>query len=281
MTQHPTVTVHSDEKAWDVIWKWTWFTRDQWRGDFRRHKEATRRVLDPLLGKLGVKSILDCSCGLGFKTILLAEMGYEVEGSDGCALAVEHAGELATDEGLGIRFFQSRWDELPEKSARTYDCVYNDAFEWITTRRGLEEAAAGIRGALRDGGKFIFHGAHQWSKASDRAKLIEKQLQEEGRFEALATCERDGVRLVTLIAREKTSQGILGHRIHVIEEGGSVRIEIASVLDLCKWTWRDYNEVLKKAGFSRLYSVRGKGVGPDPYVLNVAVKPKKGTALPC
>ena len=60
-----------------------------------------------------------------------------------------------------------------------------------------------------------------------------------------------------------------------------MRIEIASVLDLRKWTWRDYDEVLKKAGFSDLYSVRGKGVDPDPYILNVAVKPKKGTALPC
>ena len=65
-----------------------------------------------MLPKLDVGSVLDCSCGLGCKTILLAEMGYEVEGADGSAFAVKCAAELAAEEGHSIRFFRARWETL-------------------------------------------------------------------------------------------------------------------------------------------------------------------------
>ncbi len=65
---------------------------------------------------------------------------------------------------------------------------------------------------------------------------------------------------------------MLGNRIHVIDDHGEVRVEIASVLDACIWTWADYTEILREAGFRRVYSVKEKGVGRRPYILNVAEK---------
>ena len=272
MPTTPKLTVHTGDKAWDTIWKWRWFTRPQWQSQFRKQREGTRRSLASLLGKLDVRSVLDCSCGLGCKTILLAEMGYEVEGSDGSAFAVRRAAELAAEQGHNIRFFRSRWATLGKTAGRKYDCIYNDSFAWITTRRSLEAAAKGICSALKRGGKFVFTGADQWSQDSGRNRLIEEQFTHEGAFEVLPLYERDGVRLTVVIAREKTPDGVLGSRVHVIDDHGSVRVEVARVLDACKWTWTDYNDVLRSVGFSELYSVREKGVGPQPYILNVAVK---------
>ena len=272
MKELPKVSVYSGAKVWDTIWKWTWFTKELWQRDFRKAKEGTRRALKSLLHKLQVESVLDCSCGLGWKTIILAEMGYEVEGSDGCAFAVKRASELAREEGVELRFFRSRWEDLGKRAARKYDCVYNDAFAWITTRRSLEASARGIYSALEQGGKFLFVGAHQWSKPSDAKRIIGEQWKREGPFEVLPPHEAGGVKLIVLIAREKTPEGILGNRIHVIDDHGAVRVEIASVLDLCKWTWEDYLTILTKVGFQRLYSVKERGVGPQPYIFNVAVK---------
>lgn len=272
MGHTPRLSVYAGAKAWDTIWKWTWFTKDAWRHDFRRRKEGTRRALSSLLPKLQVRSILDSSCGLGWKTILLAEMGYDAEGSDGCALAVKHASELAREEGLNIRFFRSRWETLGETAGRKYDCVYNDAFAWITTRRSLRASAKGICSVLKRGGEFIFQGAHQWSCESDRQRLIHEEFEEEGPFEALPVYEKDGVKLITLVTREKRKDGILGNRVHIVDAHGPVRIEVASVLDLGRWTWDDYTKTLVDAGFTRLYSVKEKGIGPTPYYLNVAVK---------
>lgn len=270
MTYTPRLTIHRGARAWDRIWKWTWFTRHQWQPTFREWKESTQRALASLLPKLGVKSVLDCSCGLGLKTILLAEMGYEVEGCDGSEVAVSHAQELARDEGLAIRFFQSRWDRLGETCGRKYDCVYNDAFAWITTRRALNASAGGVHSVLKRGGKFIFQGADQWTGDGPKEPVIKQQYDKEGPFETLPICERDGVRLTTLVAREMTGDGVLGSRIHVIDDHGTIRVEIAQVLDCCKWTWSDYVAAFDKAGFRRLHSVKERGRGSEPHILNVA-----------
>lgn len=267
------VSIYSDEKAWDTIWKWKWVTKDTWQSNFRKLKEGTRRALHSLLPKLQVKSILDCSCGLGWKTILLAEMGYKVEGSDGSAIAVRYASQLAKEEGLSIRFFHSRWEELGKRCRHKFDCVYNDGFQWITTRKSLEASAKGIYSALNEGGNFVFHGAHQWSKESDKKKIIEEEWKREGRFEILPPYESNGVRLIVLIFRDKTSEGILGNRIHIIDERGAMRVEIASIIDLYKWTWQNYTKTLKKVGFREIYSIKKeKGIGTEPYILNIGVK---------
>jgi hypothetical protein len=66
-----------EEESWDTIWKWSWFIREIW---MPRYWEKTKIALQPVLSLLpciGVKSILDCSCGLGFKTVLFAKMGYD------------------------------------------------------------------------------------------------------------------------------------------------------------------------------------------------------------
>jgi len=266
----PQLTVRTG--AWEAIWKWTWFAKEQWQADFRKRREGTRRALAWLLPKLGVRSVLDCSCGLGLKTILLAEMGYDAEGSDGCGPAVRRARQLAREQGLDIRFFRARWEKLGQVSRRKYDCIYNDAFAWITRRRALVASAGGICAALKRGGKFVFQGAHQWSGPDDRDRLIREQFQREGPFEALGLYEKNGIRLTTIIARHKRPDGVMGSRIHVIDDHGAVRVEVASVRDACIWSWTDYTEALRRAGFRRLYSVKAKGVGRRPYILNVAEK---------
>ncbi len=272
MANTPKLTICTGAKAWDIIWKWTWFARSQWQTTFRQHKEGSRRALSSLLGKLNISNILDCSCGLGWKTVLLAEMGYTTEGCDRSRRAVKYASELARDEGLTIRYFRATWATLGNTCGRKYDCIYNDAFTWLTSKRSLVSSAKGIRSALKDGGKFVFMGPHEWPDNVNKTRLIEQQFRQEGPFEALADCERDGVKLTTLIARELNDEGVLGSRIHIIDDHGTVRIEIARTLDLCKWTWQDCNDVVKQAGFKKFYTVREKAVGGRRCVLNVAVK---------
>lgn len=268
----PELRVYTGQRAWNTIWKWMWFTRDQWLSEFRGWKEGTRRALGSLLPNLGVRSILDCSCGLGWKSIILSEMGYGIEGSDGSIVGVRNASSLAKQEGHDLRFFHSSWHRLAETAGRTYDCVYCDAFAWITQRRFLLPSAESIAAVLKRGGKFVFQGPDQWSGNEDIRSLVKQQFEEEGRFEVLPEHEKDGVKLTVLIARELTADGVLGSRIHFIDDHGTTRIEIARVLDCCKWSWSDYVDVFSKAGFRKLYSVKEAGVGEEPLIFNVAVK---------
>ena len=125
---------------------------------------------------------------------------------------------------------------------------------------------------LKPGGKFIFHGAHQWSPDDYRTRGIQESHDAEGPFEVLPVCEKDGIRLTVVISREKRPDGVLGNRIHVIDDHGTVRVEIAQVLDAYIWMWEDYVETFKKAGFRRVFSIKMNKDEPEPYILNVAVK---------
>ena len=114
--------------------------------------EETRKALKPLLpllSKLEIETILDCSCGLGFKTIALAEAGYNTEGSDMSPIAVKYAKKLAEERGLRIRFFCSRFEELAKRSRKKYDCIYSDYFDELADPETLQKSAKGIHSALK------------------------------------------------------------------------------------------------------------------------------------
>jgi hypothetical protein len=70
------VSVSSSEKAsWDTIWKWTWFLRKVLKPNSREELKNEICVLHLHLSQPKIKSILDCSCGLGFKE---RGIGYNV-----------------------------------------------------------------------------------------------------------------------------------------------------------------------------------------------------------
>jgi len=222
-------------------------------------RDALRPLL-PLLSELGVRSILDCSCGLGFKTVVLVEMGYDVEGSDASSTAIERARELARERGLEIRFFRSRFDELDRHCGRRYDCVYSDYFDELGEYSALLDSARGIYSVLRKGGKFIFCGVPpEWTER-DLERSIGQLWRRRRRFSVDPPVERGGLRVTRIEVADRVPEGILENHIYLIERRDSMRVEVASVMNpRVKWIFRDYVEVLRGAGFREVKAVeRGK-----------------------
>lgn len=255
------VSICSDEEeSWNTIWKWSWFAIDLWQADYWEETLPGMQDLFSLLPRLQIKSILDCSCGLGFKSVLFAKAGYEVEGSDASAVAIEYAPQFAEKEGVKIRFFWSRFADLPQRCERRYDCVFSDYFDELDTRASLIAAAQGIFSVLNEGGRFIFCGPpRQWLK-SDLEKLITQEWKKRERFAVLPPYEKGGIRVISLEVDEMTSEGILDNRIFLIEEHGVLRAEIASIMSpRIKWTFQDFDEILKEAGFRDVDSLTEGG----------------------
>lgn len=261
----------TDEAAsWDTIWKWTWFLKDTWTGWFRQEVMEGCSAVRDILGDFHAKSLLDASCGLGWKTIVFAEMGLASEGADGSAVAIEHAPMLARESGLDLRFFASPYDELGARARRTYDCVLSDRFDWIRERNDLEAAARGIRSVLRPGGCFVFGAVPQDSK-EDLRRAIEAEWGRQLRFVVRLPYERDGVRVTDVVVHDRLPEGVMHHRIFLIEEQGRLRLETAFELRLAKWTRDDYAEVLANAGFRDFSTFKRPGSGPLPMMFNVAL----------
>ena len=62
MSHTPPLRVYTGVKAWDTIWKWTWFTRDLWQDRFRKQYNDYRLALSTFLKKLNVRTLLHVLC---------------------------------------------------------------------------------------------------------------------------------------------------------------------------------------------------------------------------
>lgn len=244
-------------ESWDTLWKWKWFTKDVWESRYWEEERAALRPLLRLLRKLNVRSILDCSCGLGFKTILFVKEGYEAEGSDGSPTAIKYAPLLAKQEGVKIRFFLSRYDKLSRKAKRKYDCVFSDNFDEIGTYRKMKSAAESIHSILNENGKLVFSGVSRETSKNDLKKLIEKEWKARKKFDVDQPYEKRGRRVLRIEVNEKTPEGILENNIFIIESKGTIQIEIVPLMNpRIKWTWNDYHKVLRQVRFRKVYHTK-------------------------
>jgi SAM-dependent methyltransferase len=258
----------SEGVSWNAVWEWWWFLRDTWSEKAWCDNREALNPLVPLLLKWKVRSILDSSCGLGFKTVLFSKKGYDVEGSDASGTAIKYAPKLAKEEGIKIRFFRSRYSELGKKCTRKYDCVWSDNFDELKTRYLLRSSAKGIYSVLKKGGRFIFSGTPpEWTK-DDLANVIEKEWKKREKYHVNPPYERDGVRVINIEVAEKIQDGILENQMFLVEQDGKMRVEIGSIMNpRIKWTFQDYIDVLKGAGFREVKCIKREG-----QIFNIAIK---------
>jgi len=245
-----------DERtSWDTIWKWAWFNKDHWKKrSFRENRLALKPLL-PVLKKLSPRSILDCSCGLGIKTILLRKEGYRLEGSDSSTVAIKYAPRLSREEGFSIKYLISSYHNLPDNCHRSYDCVYTDSFDWIDNRAYLSRAARGIYSVLRPGGFFIFDGAPKYWTKRHLQRLINRDWNSRLPVVSDPPIKKGNLQMIRLEISDKTVEGIQETYLYITIKKRLINIEFASMKNTIKWTWKDYSEALIPAGFRSVKSV--------------------------
>ncbi len=102
------------------------------------------------------KRVLDIACGTGSTTILLAEKGYVMSGTDRAAEMLFWAREKAERRGVHLNLWQQDMRELTV--AQPYDaalCLY-DSINYIITAEEMERVFAKVSEALVPRGMFIF-----------------------------------------------------------------------------------------------------------------------------
>lgn len=262
---------------WDIIWRWQWFRRALWQPYFRdvNHPEGRPARTTPIwtwiLKHYEAQRVLDCNAGIGLRSILLKEAGFDMVGTDTSAVAVTHACELAESRNLDIPFYQCAWQNLGEKFGMEFDAIVNDAFIWTLSRSELRFAAHNFASILKPGGVLIFTGSDQWSAHVDKATQVEHAWQSAPRFQLRNDYERDGTHLTLLVSRDKAENGVIENYLFVVRDETGPRLETAAICNSVQWTWDDYQAVCREAGFSSLESVKVP-VGKREHVLNIARK---------
>jgi SAM-dependent methyltransferase len=260
---------------WEAIHRWEWFRRSQWIESFRAGKLRLAGAIQEVLGANGMGDglLLDCSCGLGFQSIVLAEAGVRVQGADRSPFAVERARELTSDCGLHIEYFASRWDELPQRTSMRFDAAFVDALSWLHSGDEMLAALSGLRGVLRPGGILIFLGEPEGVTCELREQRLESWWKSAPRASLKWTHGGGGLTCTLTSLGSRGPDYIDWHQIYLIEENKTLRLEHQAIRESLRWTWSDLTQAALGAGFTKLemhrdaeWSDRGRPVG-----LNVAV----------
>ncbi len=115
---------------------------------------TTNHVLEKLLKKYKVKSVLDLTCGTGSQVLWLAGRGFEVTGSDINAKMLQIARAKAAKEKLHVKLLKG---DMRTAKVGIFDAaitIFNAVGH--LTKSDFEKAMQSIHANLKKGGLYIF-----------------------------------------------------------------------------------------------------------------------------
>ena len=248
--------------SWDIHWRWEWLINNEWPTDRLLDSHAARSVehLAPLLGDLGVRRVLDVTCGFGLKSILLAGKGFEVCGSDISAVAIERAHRLAQREGLNVELKEAPWSRVDQAWGRErFDCVLCDALSWTPTEAILSRACASFWKVLGANGVLVWSGAPVGEPDRDSEELALETYRGKPAFEAHGPWRlANGQSVLRIVSRELDGEAVVVHRAYLAPQGESVALEVSSLPEPTCWSWSRMWGILAAAGFSSSETVESR-----------------------
>lgn len=239
---------------WEAVHRWEWFRRSQWRGNFRECKVRPAKAIQEAMFDRGMRDglLLDCSCGLGFQSIVLGECGVHVQGADRSPFAVERARELAAENGLQIEYFASRWDELPQRTTLRFDAAFVDALTWLHGRDEMLAALRGLRGVLRPGGILIFLGVPEGVTRELSDERVEAWWKSVPGASLNWRHSEGGITCTSMSLGSRGPDYIDWRLTYLIEDNRGLRLEHQAIRQSLRWTWPDLTQAVLEAGFARL-----------------------------
>lgn len=268
---------------WNMIHHWEWFRRAQWLSGFRAEKLGVGgggecKAFAELAAVIDAKVALDCACGLGKKTLCMAEMGLNVWGSDGSTAAVEHARELAQRENAAVDFFHSAWADLPRNVPHYFDAIFCDGLGLEPEWDKLGAALVGIFHILKPGGFLMFPGSPEGTDANAAVTRM-NEVWAAMPHERLDWFHRDGAVTACRITQSKKADNFVDDRLlYAVQEAGAERLESTSIRRPAYWTWNHWKDLTRMAGFCHLETraYAGYGTGGEDIKLNVAWRSRDG-----
>lgn len=112
------------------------------------------QLIENILEKNGVKTVLDLTCGTGSQVLWLAKHGYSVVGADINLSMLKIARNKARKEGLALKFIQGDMRTLKAGKFDAAITIFNSVGH--LTKRDFEEAIRNVHQNLKDDGLYIF-----------------------------------------------------------------------------------------------------------------------------
>lgn len=116
--------------------------------------DSKNNILERLLKKNDVNSVLDLTCGTGSQVFYLTKRGYKVTGSDFSPALLEIARKRASKENVKVKFIDGDMRTLKVAKFDAAITMFNAVGH--LTKIDFETAMRNIRGNLKPGGIYVF-----------------------------------------------------------------------------------------------------------------------------
>jgi glycine/sarcosine N-methyltransferase len=149
---------------------------------------AEMPFLESWLKEAGAQRVLDAACGTGMHAIALAQLGFDVVGTDLSAGMIERARANAEVSGARVQFEQAGFGELKRAYGRQgYDAVLclGNSLPHLLTPELLTAALADFADCLKPGGMIVIQNRNFDAVVKKHERWMEPQLAREGESEWL------------------------------------------------------------------------------------------------
>ena len=215
--------------------------------------EVTNGLIERILKKHGVETVLDLTCGTGSQVFFLEKRGYKVTGADFSPALLEIARERAVREKVDIRFIDGDMRTLKVGDFDAVITIFNAIGH--LTKFGFEKALKNIYRNLKEGGIYVFDilnlEAMTDSAVADLAYYVHKKVNDT----QIHTTQ------CSTIDREK---GILtSYDSYVIQKNADKPETFKHKFALQLYTSEELSEVLGRNGFE---VVEQKGMDGEAFI---------------
>ena len=179
--------------------------------------DSVRKHYENLLAGTDIHSVLDCSIGSGNLTLELAEMGYQVTGSDLSEAMLTRCREKALEKGLEVELFRSDFREISRTAPGTYDCVMStgNSLPYVPNE-DVVRTLEGMDRLVKPGG-YLYVDIRNWDKV----------VEEKRQYYFYRPVFHDGLRVDTIQFWEHHGDGtITFHIVFTLERGKDIQREV-------------------------------------------------------
>jgi glycine/sarcosine N-methyltransferase len=140
---------------------------------FLRDLKTDRNMLVTLFERYGAKTALDCACGTGVHTEILAREGFQTVASDGSDSMLEVARSKISAAGLAVDLYRSSWRDLPEVVPGRYDAVIcmGNSLAHEPDEEAVVESLRGMYAMLNEGGVLLVSNTNADRQLAEKVGL--------------------------------------------------------------------------------------------------------------
>lgn len=213
------------------------------------HDHSKNQIIEKILKKHKVETVLDLTCGTGSQALWLSKRGYKVTGADFSPALLEIARDKAQKEKIDIKLIEGDMRKIKLGLFDAVITIFNAVGH--LTKAGFDKALKNINRNLKDGGLYIFDIINLDAMTDDAVNHLAMDLRK--------TVGNTRIHNIQYSELDRESGQLTSYDEFVIQEGSNQPKIFKGTFTLQIYTAQGLRELLTRNGFETLgqYGIDG------------------------